>query len=507
MAADPLEDELERQRRLQEEAAQRRRLLTDAPPVQATDPNFEERTAVRDIFNQPVPDELDVFGLNEEEVLPENQEFPANVLPGFTPPPPPQDLTGVSRELERFNAENAPLQPEIDVATLPDEAFEPALQPGRVVQNIGAPPVVEPFVDEGFFAGTRQAQRDVERRLDERIAAAEALEGTPAEVAGAQARLGVNTVADQLASITGAVTGDILSPVAEFGAGFFGGLDGPPQALAAGDDPTGAVDALSGEQGELSIGDTAEREAQEDAVRDTGEVAENVPPVSPNLVSDQPGVESFPLVGPGRGPGTEIIRGVRRTFQPDAPGTGEIPLGETRIAQLRNIGLDPEAAVDADIAYTEADAALINAGANALVAQTNASLQVDIPRADGTTVRGLMVIDPSAPGGVRIVPTDILVPLSDQIIVGTEEVATTGPTGETIALDKPIFFEPVQTSTGTQMRQVPFDGSAIDGQLIAQNPIGFAEAYRQAGEDGHIGAQRMAVALELLREGLARVGQ
>jgi hypothetical protein len=434
-------------------------------------------------------------------------------------------------------------QPEIDLATVSDAAFNAPLQPGRQVANIDGPPVVRGLPDEpGFFAGTREAIADAESRLADVLASEEEFGGaTGNRAAGEEARLGVGAGVDiGTAAVTG-VAKDLAAGAGRLVQGpldFLGGLTGlggPASANAQEEtDVTGQTDAVSGEQGEVNTADAADKLAEDAATKDTAEVTEAIE--SETTRSNQPGVQGSVgggvvnrLLGPPlqprdqRGPGVEVIRGLRRTFQPTGPEAeagatitvggeefpagaraegGEIPFGRGTLERFENAGFTTEQAGEMALAAEETEARLINAGAQALIAQTNATSEIQIPLNDGSgrSVRGYAIIGGDAKDGIRFIRTNMLSPLADDMFVSQTEIDTTDATGRTTKLKKPLFFLESNVDGISSLHEVPV-GSKLSSRITGafeKNPDEFEIALDQAKTDGFNGPARFNKALELL---------
>ena len=439
----------------------------------------------------------------EAGVEPENVAAPANNFPTFTPPPPP---TG--RELEflgqtDFKAEGLDQQPTDRFAGARefggDLARNALALPGRVAS---------------LFPRTKEAVAGAESRLTDVLAAEEEFGGAEGpRAAGEEARLGIGAGVDVAASAVGGVARDIgagigglIDPPLEFAAGLFGidGFGGPAEANAQEEtDVTGQVDAPV--VGELNTADT--QDDQFVGPPGAPDVIE-----SPTTRSNQPGVQSGvggggvvnrllgpPLQPPSeRGEGTEIIRGVRRTFQPDEAGSSEIPFGRGTLERFQNAGFTLEQAGDMALAAEEQEARLINAGAQDLIARTNAVTPMKIPLQDGSgrSVQGFQIIDPSATDGIRFIRTNMLTPLADDMFVTSTEIDTTDATGRTQKLKVPMLLMEVEG----EFRQIPIGNTQKRLSSALQEPEEFAIALDQAKEDGLVGPERINRALDLLEE-------
>jgi hypothetical protein len=297
-----------------------------------------------------------------------------------------------------------------------------------------------------------------------------------------------------------------LNPLVEGAAGIYTGIFGggggnqanaadeittniPPTPVAE-EDPPGNEDV--DDQGNLSRADASQKAAEDNVGKGGGKGEE---PTSFSYISDENGVQSGPttfeetptgihinnpeLEGPPLG-GMEIIRGLNRSFQPFNeqgrvdPDSGEIPFGDDAFERMRNSGLSADQAID-----------LTGEQATAQLAANNAVTQINLPQDDGTTLMGLRIVDPEADGGIRIVPTDVLVPLTETMAIASESYASPDGLGGLIELDRPVFLRDSPDGSGiTRIQVTPGNAGASALLLNEKNHGPFADFMEQVAAGG-----------------------
>lgn len=478
-------------------------------------------------------------------------------VPTGVPSPAFDDPVGATADpLAALEMAQAFAQPQIDMPPPGLPGFDPQTDPLNIMPNLpedldaavasaGLPPQSEygqPI--PGYFDAGESNFSARLNELEARLAEEEDLEGAAGlgqNINRGASRIGRGSqgLGQDIAEGAVELAGDVWDPISDFVGGLSRSQGGPAMPTAdAATVPRESVDgdgAAGGEQGGEARGDLAEIEVQEKSRQDPDLFA-NVPASGEMARSNQAGVESGPVTDfvsrpnrataadralgaellprDQRGSGVEVIRGLRRTFQPiDGPTSidengntiggssvgGEIPFGRGTIDRFFNMGFTMDEAADLAFRAEQADTALIAAGAQALVAATNAVLDDNVPMrmANGDIVRGMIFVDPSSPGGIRMVPTTELFSLGQALVATFTEIDTTSPTGELIKLKTPVFFEKVLTDDGTFMRQVPIDVRDVRLAAAANDPE-FGEAYDQAGGMDLVGEARMNKALQLL---------
>jgi hypothetical protein len=468
-----------------------------------------------------------------------NAASPANDVPVFTPPEVPQ-VGNLSELAQELNARE-PVQPEIDVASVAEASFGPRADPNLAVG--GPPPVVAPQVGGGGVAEffTEDIPRNIPGAFPRTIEEAldtEAFDEATGRLAAAgdDPRAQGSAVADVLlrgigraGRTIGGVVSDVFNPAdidvserlgeaAQFAGGFFGG--GPEEVFADdGTGVTGQVDAESGEQGELNAADSSEKDAQEAATQEVsaGGLENAVPP---SLVSDQPGAESGiggstladRILGPPlrpadeRGPGVEVIRGLRRSFQPlDERGVavgGEIPAGAGILERAQNAGMTLEAAADFAIDVADQEARLISAGAQALVAQTNAMIKTNLTNGN----LGFIVVDQN--GNRSVWDSQTAIPLSDTIQIIKRPVTIVGSTGETLVAQSELLMTVTMDEDGEPIaRQINEGESPQDVALRNDNFQVYQQFLEQAKNDGLSDTAAHDRAMQELKAAFALAGQ
>ena len=494
----------------------------------------------------------------EANLEPENAALPANAQSGFTPPPVAtvESLSEIADSLNRGRG----VQPEnqtADLTGLIEGERGPGI-PGRHVAHIGAPPVIQPAVEdvtaqgllppvegsfdqvphpdaiagllptrdepgEPFFDKTRAAIATSRDEFAEAGFPSVPRPGETGTEAGARTARSAKLKAAGLGRTALGVGEDLIVDPLRGPLGFIKGFagelfdDGPPNADAAevekvAVEPTGSqvVDT----HGDDNTADAAEVAAQDASVLSKpGGLEQAVPP---SAVSTQPGVESGVgataadrALGPRLTPeiiargGTEIIRGVRRTFQPEG-GVGEIPFGIGVIERLQNFGLTLDGAVEATNDMEAADAALMNAGARALVAATNAvSTFTRVDPETGRETIGHMTVHQD--GSVTLFDTGQLVALDDRILT-VKQGETIGPNGEPI--DAPdLILEQVMTDDGPVLRHLNIDDTAERAALRDRHPGLWPEFLQAAQDAGLEGQEAVEEADRLLAEAVKAADQ
>ena len=330
--------------------------------------------------------------------------------------------------------------------------------------------------------------------LDEQFREEAELRG---DVSGAtEAGLAVNRFGRQvgvgaggLASDFAEGAGNFFEPISDFFGGVAGGeieTNPPPQETPE-LDPTRGVET-PGAQNETSNDGTAKEQARA-ANPIIGPLQE--PPVSETFLSNTSGQESdggligqtqFSDLPQGGGisinnpaidgpplPGTEIIRGTNRTFQPfneediGFPALGEIPVGDDRIEQLLNTGF-PRAEVP-DVIRAEAQTRL---------AASNAARATQVRGPDGKLYEGFNIIN--ADGSVDTVRLANLAPLGTNMVQTTAKDKVTTVAGETVESTRAVFYEMFEDADGVTTLKPMRITTAIDPQMLRDNNPGEAAA-------------------------------
>jgi hypothetical protein len=505
-----------------------------APPVAAGDPNLQNRQDIRAIFNNA--------GVESE-----NKGQPANGEVGFTPPvnrsspidiPPRGGAVPSMADVERAGRGvlNVDVPPHELANQIPSSAedlaqqqfakdnsldlFEAQLEtdfPSIFERNLkfddrGMPIGEVPTSGGGFFEGGRDLLRgtgDLFRRgfpslarelpeIPTELAAAATGKSTPGTAGRAVVEQGISSVFD-----TAFAAGeDFLRPLGtinDFVADFARG--GPRTAQAEQlevDDPDPTGNQVVEPQGQDNMADAAERAAQDAAnLRVPPGPAE--PAVSTSFVSDEAGQESaavgfeetptglsvtFPEVDGPPLEGTEIIRGLDRSFQPFAPGAGEIPFGDDPIERLQNTGFTRDQIPD-----------VIGAQAQALLARGNAYKAATITGEDGRDYLGFTFVDENGEG--QTIRLDQLASVGDNLLQLPFEIPYTDPLGDTIALESTrvveIFRDP--ETDEVILRAVRQDDTADIEAMKRDNPDVWTAVQAQAAKENK-GEPR---ALELLK--------
>jgi hypothetical protein len=497
-----------------------------APPVAAGDPNLQNRQDIRALFNNAV-------------VESENKGQPANGEVGFTPPrsvsspidvPPRGSAVPSMADVERagrgvLNVDVPPHelanqipssaipsfdQPEL-AAAIPDLPTSGGgfIEAGRDLLRAAGGLVtgdnpVDRFIGEHLLPNTRSefAEADAEIRA--------AGEGFADADAGGRGRVISNVAGEAIegAFQTGSgVIHDIarpFDPLIRGAGGFLSsqlGIGGPETAQAEANESVGdksivpetglpAADAVTALEDEVS----RQASFRVPSFRGGGE-----PAVSTSFVSDESGQESaavgfeetptglsvtFPEVDGPPLEGTEIIRGLDRSFQPFAPGAGEIPFGDDPIERLQNTGFTRDQIPD-----------VIGAQAQALLARGNAYKAATITGEDGRDYLGFTFVDENGEG--QTIRLDQLASVGDNLLQLPFEIPYTDPLGDTIALESTrvveIFRDP--ETDEVILRAVRQDDTADIEAMKRDNPDVWTAVQAQAAKENK-GEPR---ALELLK--------
>lgn len=529
------------------------------PPNQAEVDRIAQirQDTARDMLTRLTGDETPVFlnKLNQEAgFAASNAEAPANAEAGFTAPVAPHDEI-FSRGDPTLPmdlgpaAQVAALQPQIDappdLQTLFDAEGFPLMAEGDselafggvrdlVAEGVAIPQ--DPGVDLPNLVG--QVGRSIADatptlpRFDEEFATVgpaigAAFEGFLGDVdATERGRMigkgaieftsGIGRSATALASDLGVGVAPIFEGIAGVGRGIAEGfqlgeppIGGGPTKASAGDEPTGSqrVD----DHGETPMADNAEKRAEDESRGPLENVGGGDRANPPSFDSGEHGVQSGSaadrIAGPPlrsreeRGPGVEVIRGMRRTFQPtDESGRAvgsEIPFGRGTLQRLENLGATFDEAVDFAIRIDEANSSAVRAGAQALIAKANAMTEVVADfNGDGKETRGLIEI--MQDGGVVMHDLGLAENLTAKLQILRTPVEVMGQFGKEFQ-QADILVQTVQTEDGPKIIRLGTITTAEDEALIRQYADTF-QTYLDAGVD-------YEGALQMLRESLGLAAQ
>ena len=206
-----------------------------------------------------------------------------------------------------------------------------------------------------------------------------------------------------------------------------------------------------------------------------------------------------------RGPGVEVIRGMRRSFQPtDESGRavgGEIPFGRGTFQRLRNLGVTADEAIEFAIKMDEANSAAVRAGAEALLATVNAMspIQHDF-NGDGTKTSGFIRIDKD--GNVWRIDSGTTLSLSETLRIVRRPVLMTGPTGLQTAVQSDFLVKIIDTDEGPV--EIPFGtlNTRADAALVERHHAEYMDIRDALEADGIAGAHEKAI--EMLRESVGQ---
>ena len=491
-------------------------------------------------------------------------------VPTGVPSPAFDDPVGATADpLAALEMAQAFAQPQIDMPPPGLPGFDPQTDPLNIMPNLpedldaavasaGLPPQSEygqPI--PGYFDAGESNFSARLNELEARLAAEEDLEGAAGlgqNVNRGASRIGRGGqgLGQDIAEGAVNLAGNVWDPVSDFFSGLSRGQNFQSTANAAGDDTTGTEDVIT--EGETNTADEAgERENNPrqkpgflDAPPETG-----VDGVDERSVTagDQggPGVDVVSDIRGGsrgiatpvadsllgerlrskdqRGPGVEVIRGMRQTFQPilDGPLTkdeygnmigggadgSEIPFGQGTIERFHNMGFSLDEAGDLAIEVAGIENEFIEAGAQQLIAKTNAVLDDNVRtiNTEGVEVRSILSIDPTQPGGLRLTETDQSYALNAELEVAFTKKDFTNALGEETSETTPVFHEKLMSPSGRLiMRQVPVDMSDVQLMNAVSDP-NWRAAIAEATTMGLKGEARILEAVKIVEDSNARSEQ
>jgi hypothetical protein len=207
-----------------------------------------------------------------------------------------------------------------------------------------------------------------------------------------------------------------------------------------------------------------------------------------------------------RGPGVEVIRGMRQTFQPtDASGRAEgteIPFGRGTLQRLENLGATFDEAIEFAVKIDEANSAAVQAGAQALIARTNAmTLTTADLNGDGNKTQVFIGIEQN--GDIFLADTGLSEPIGDRLMTLSQPVEIKLSTGLSTTGRTDVLVEIITADDGSLV-YVPLGrlNTAADKILVQENHaeylIHFARFEAEGNPDPH------AAAVAFLREADAR---